>query len=187
QVLVGDWVARDVADYQPIKLAALEGVGKTHAGVSEHILGWYENGEVKYGIAIPDLLSLLAYHDPNATVRGLLSVPADDRPPVNGIRISFQLMVGIGTGLALLGAFYIIRRWRRGRLPDSPWFYRVLVLAGPLTVVALLAGWTTTELGRQPWVVYNVMRTKAAVTGAGGIPVGYATLAAVYIGVACGV
>ena len=187
QVLVGDWVARDVAKYQPIKLAALEGVGKTHNGVSEHILGWYENGEVKYGIPIPDLLSFLAYHDPNARVQGLLSVPADDRPPVNGVRIAFQLMVGIGTALALLGTFYVIVRWRRGRLPDSVWFFRAVVLAGPAALVALLAGWVTTELGRQPWVVYNVMRTQDAVTGASGIPVGYATLALVYLGVAAGV
>jgi cytochrome bd ubiquinol oxidase subunit I len=187
QVLVGDWVARDVAKYEPIKLAALEGVGKTHRGVAEHILGWYENGEVKYGIAIPDLLSLLAYHDPNAEVKGLLSVPANDRPPVNGVRIAFQLMVGIGTALAMLGVFYVIVRWRRGRLPESPWFYRAVVLAGPAALVALISGWVTTELGRQPWVVYNVMRTSDAVTGASGIPVGYATLAAVYIGVGAGV
>jgi cytochrome bd ubiquinol oxidase subunit I len=186
QVLVGDWVARDVARYQPIKLAALEGVGKTTRGASEHIGGWYEHGEVKYGIGIPDLLSLLAYHDPHATVRGLETVPANDRPPVNGVRIAFQLMVSIGTALALLGVFYVIVRWRRGRLPDSRWFYRCVALAGPLSLVALIAGWVTTELGRQPWVVYNTMRTQDAVTGAGGIPVGYGTLAIVYLGVAAG-
>ena len=78
-------------------------------------------------------------------------------------------------------------RWRRGRLPDSVWFFRAVVLAGPAALVALLAGWVTTELGRQPWVVYNVMRTQDAVTGASGIPVGYATLALVYLGVAAGV
>jgi cytochrome d ubiquinol oxidase subunit I len=96
-------------------------------------------------------------------------------------------MVGIGTGLALLGAITLLVRLRRGRLPESPWFYRALVLAGPASVVALIAGWVTTEVGRQPWVVYGVMRTNQAVTGAGGIPVGYATLAAVYAAVAVGV
>jgi cytochrome d ubiquinol oxidase subunit I len=183
QVLVGDWAARDVAHYQPTKLAALEGVGRTEKGAPEHILGWYEHGHVKYGIAIPKLLSFLAYHDPNATVRGLETVPANDRPPVNGVRIAFQLMVGIGTLLAVLGVFSMIFRLRRGRLPDSKWFYRAVALAGPLSLIALLSGWVTTELGRQPWVVYGTMRTSQAVTGAGGIPVGYGTLALVYLGV----
>ena len=183
QVLVGDWAARDVAKYEPIKLAALEGVGKTARGVPEHLAGWYVNGKVKYGLAIPKLLSFLAYHDPNARVVGLESVPASDRPPVNGVRIAFQLMVGSGTLMALLGIFYIVVRWRRGRLPESRWFYRAVVAAGPLSLVALLAGWVTTELGRQPWVVYGTMRTQQAVTGAGGIPVGYGALTAVYLGV----
>ncbi|HEX6714914.1 MAG TPA: cytochrome ubiquinol oxidase subunit I, partial [Thermoleophilaceae bacterium] len=83
QVIVGDWAARDVAQKQPVKLAALEGLGRTTKGAPEHLLGWYEHGEVKYGIKIPKLLSLLAYHDPNATVKGLETVPADQRPPVN--------------------------------------------------------------------------------------------------------
>ncbi len=183
QVLVGDWAARDVAHYQPTKLAALEGVGKTIKGAPEHLGGWYEHGQVKYGIEIPKLLSLLAYHDPNATVKGLDSVPANDRPPINPIRIAFQLMVGIGTLLALLGVIYVVFRWRRGRLPDSKWFYLAVAAAGPLSLVALLSGWVTTELGRQPWVVYGTMRTSQAVTGASGIPVGYGTLAAVYLGV----
>ncbi len=183
QVLVGDWVARDVAKYQPIKLASLEGVGKTARGVPEHIGGWYVNGKVKYGLAIPDLLSFLAYHNFNARVVGLESVPANDRPPVNGVRIAFQLMVAAGTLMALLGVFYVIVRWRRGRLPDSPWFYRAVVVCAPLSLIALVAGWVTTELGRQPWVVYGTMRTAQAVTGAGGIPVGYGALAAVYLGV----
>src|SRR4051794_29929736 len=183
QVLVGDWAARDVAHHQPVKLAAFEGLGKTTRGAPIHVLGWYSDGDVKYGLRIPKLLSFLAFHNPNATVKGLDTVPARDRPPVNGVRIAFQTMVGIGTLLALLGVFYVFIRWRRGRLPDSPWFYRAVALAGPLSLVALVAGWVTTELGRQPWVVYGTMRTAQAVTGAGGIPVGYATLALVYAGV----
>jgi cytochrome d ubiquinol oxidase subunit I len=78
-------------------------------------------------------------------------------------------------------------RVRRRRLPESPWFYRALVAAGPLSLVALICGWVTTEVGRQPWVVYRVMRTSEAVTGADGIPVGYATLALVYLGLAIAV
>jgi cytochrome d ubiquinol oxidase subunit I len=187
QIVVGDWVARDVAHTQPIKLAALEGVGKTEKGAPVHLLGWYDGSKVEFGIKIPKLLSLLAFHDPNATVKGLDSVPAADRPPVNVVRFAFQTMVGIGTALALLGVVFVGFWLRRRRLPTSPWFYRAVVLAGPASLVALLAGWVTTEVGRQPWVVYRVMRTSQAVTGASGIPVGYATLALVYAGLAVAV
>ena len=187
QVLVGDWVGRDVATSQPVKLAALEGLAHTTNGAPEHIFGWYEDERVKYGIAIPNLLSLLAYHNPNATVAGLDTVPKDRQPPINVVRIAFQLMVMIGTALALLGVWQLGVWLRRRRLPQTPWFYRGVALAGPASLVALIAGWVTTEVGRQPWVVYHVMLTSEAVTGAGGIVVGYATLAAVYAAVACGV
>jgi cytochrome d ubiquinol oxidase subunit I len=182
QVIVGDWAAREVAKNQPVKLAALEGLGETTRGAPVHLLGWYDDGEVKYGLEIPRLLSLLAFHDWNATVKGLDTVNADERPPVNIVRFAFQTMVGIGSLLALLGVVYVGTWLRRRRLPRSHWFYRALVVAGPLSLVALIAGWITTEVGRQPWVVYDVMRTSEAVTGAGGIPIGYATLALLYAG-----
>jgi cytochrome bd ubiquinol oxidase subunit I len=187
QVLVGDWAARDVSTEQPVKLAAFEGLGSTTRGAPVHLLGWYTNGHVEYGVEIPRLLSLLAFHNPNASVKGLNSFPADALPPVNVVRISFQLMVGIGTLLALLSAVFLLMRWRRGGLPVSRWFYRALVLAGPASFVALIAGWVTTEVGRQPWVVYRVMRTNAAVTGASGIPVSYAVLAVAYLVLIAGV
>jgi cytochrome d ubiquinol oxidase subunit I len=184
QVIVGDWAARDVAKDQPVKLAALEGLGQTTRGAPEHLLGWYNGHEVVYGIAIPHLLSLLSFHSWSAEVKGLNSVPAADQPPVNVVRFAFQTMVGIGTMLALLGVVYLYVRFRRGRLPRSDWFFRAVVLAGPLSVVALIAGWMTTEVGRQPWVVYGYMRTAQAVTGAQGIPVGYGMLVAVYLALA---
>jgi cytochrome bd ubiquinol oxidase subunit I len=187
QVVVGDWNGRAVAAGQPTKLAAFEGLAHTTKGAPVHVLGWYTNGHVAYGIPIPRLLSLLAFHSSNAVVQGLDAVPADQRPPVNVVRVAFQTMVGIGSLLALLGVVYLFVLVRRKRLPDSPWFYRALVAAGPLSVVALIAGWVTTEVGRQPWVVYRVMRTSQAVTGAGGIPVGYAALALVYLGLAAAV
>jgi cytochrome d ubiquinol oxidase subunit I len=90
-------------------------------------------------------------------------------------------MVGIGSALAALGLWFVYFWWRRERLPATVWFYRSLVAAGPLAVVALICGWVTTEVGRQPWVVYEVMRTEDAVTGASGIPVGYGALALVYV------
>jgi cytochrome d ubiquinol oxidase subunit I len=128
------------------------------------------------------MLSLLAFHDPDSTVEGLDAVPADDRPPAAWVRNAFQLMVGIGTLLALLGLWFLWARWRRGALPRTPWFYRLVVLAGPASLVALISGWIVTEVGRQPWIVYELMRVDDAVTGAEGIPVGYATLVLVYIG-----
>jgi cytochrome d ubiquinol oxidase subunit I len=91
-------------------------------------------------------------------------------------------MVGIGTLLALLGLWFLWSRWRRGALPRTRWFYRAVVVAGPASVVALISGWIVTEVGRQPWIVYELMRVEEAVTGAEGIPVGYATLVAVYLG-----
>jgi cytochrome d ubiquinol oxidase subunit I len=187
QVVIGDWAAREVAAEQPVKLAAIEGLGQTTSGAPEHLLGWYNGHEVVYGVEIPRLLSLLAFHNANATVQGLNTVPPDAVPPVNVVRYAFQTMIGIGTLLALLGAVYLYIRLRRRRLPRSRWFYRAAVLAGPLSVVALIAGWITTEVGRQPWIVYGVMRTSRAVTGAGGVPVGYGTLVVVYLGLAAGV
>jgi cytochrome d ubiquinol oxidase subunit I len=181
QLLVGDWAAREVAKTQPTKLAALEGVGHTQRGAPLHLLGWYRDGDVKAGIPVPKGLSLLAFHDPDAEVQGLDAVPAADRPPVNVVRISFQLMVSIGTFLAALSAWYLFVRVRRRRVPSGRWFYRLLVLAGPASVIALIGGWVTTEVGRQPWIVYRVMRTTEAVTAAQGIPVGYVTLAAFYV------
>jgi cytochrome d ubiquinol oxidase subunit I len=182
QIVVGDWAAREVAREQPTKLAAFEGLHESEQGAPVHLLGWYEGDEVRYGIELPRLLSLLAFHDPNARVEGLEEVPPNERPPVNVVRVAFQMMVGIGLALAAVSLVYVFvfLRWRR--LPRSPWFYRGVVVAGPLSVVALIAGWVTTEVGRQPWVVYGHMRTEEAITGADGIPIGYASLVLVYAG-----
>jgi cytochrome d ubiquinol oxidase subunit I len=187
QIFIGDWNGREVATNQPTKLAAFEGLGETTKGAPVHILGWYTDGHVEYGIPLPHLLSLLAFHSADAKVEGLDAVAPADRPPVNVVRYAFQTMVGIGTGLALLSVVYLATRVRRKRLPESTWFYQALVVAGPLSVVAVIAGWVTTEAGRQPWVVYHVMRTSEAVTGADGIPVGFGTLALVYLALAAGV
>ncbi len=183
QVVVGDWAARSVAENQPVKLAAFEGLGQTKAGAPLHIGGWFDERreEVRYGIAIPRLLSLLAFHDPNATVQGLDRVPREDRPPVNVVRIAFFTMVGIGMLMAVFGIALLVLWWRRRALPESRWFLRLVAALGPLSAVALIAGWVTTEVGRQPWVVYEHMRTEEAVTGAGGIPLGYAALVAIYV------
>ena len=125
QVVVGDWAAREVAENQPTKLAAFEGLGHTEKGAPIHIGGWYDEatGEVRYGIAIPRLLSLLAFHDPNATVEGLDRVPPEDRPPVNVVRLAFATMVGIGTadgGLRRGAAGRVVAAPRAARRPLVP-------------------------------------------------------------------
>jgi cytochrome d ubiquinol oxidase subunit I len=189
QVIVGDWAGREVAQRQPVKLAAMEGLQETTKGAPFTLGGFYDEGrgEVRFGIEVPRLLSLLAKHDPNATIQGLDSVPPDDRPPVNIVRYSFQTLAGIGTFLALLGVVFIWTWYRKRRLPKSPWFFRAVMAAGPLAFVALIAGWITTEVGRQPWIVYQVMRTEEAVTQADGLGVGYVVLVLVYLGVGAAV
>jgi cytochrome d ubiquinol oxidase subunit I len=184
QVIVGDWAGRTVASHQPVKLAAMEGLQQTTKGAAFTLGGFYDRdkGEVRYGIRVPKMLSLLAYHDPNATVQGLDTVPPDDRPPVNVVRIAFQTMVGIGSALALLGVWFGVTWWRQRRLPRTPWFYRAVTVAGPLALVALICGWVTTEVGRQPWIVYQVMRTSDAVTTNNGLELAFGVLVLVYVG-----
>jgi cytochrome d ubiquinol oxidase subunit I len=189
QVIVGDWAARSVTERQPVKLAAFEGLVHTTVGAPFTIGGVFDERQqrVRWGIEVPHLLSLLAKHDPNARITGLDSVPPEDRPPVNVVRFAFQTMVAIGTALALLGTVFFVTWLRRRRLPRSPWFFRAVVAAGPLSLVALIAGWITTEVGRQPWIVYEVMRTEQAVTAADGLEVGYAALVVVYLTLGAGV
>jgi cytochrome bd ubiquinol oxidase subunit I len=175
QVLVGDWAGRTVAHRQPVKLAAFEGLRETTKGAPF---------EIGPGVELPRGLSLLAFHDPNATVKGLDTVPKADQPPFGIVKTSFRTMVAIGTGLTVLGGWFLWVWWRRRRLPRSAWFHRLVVAAGPLALVALIAGWVTTEVGRQPWVVYQVMRTRDAVTGATGVPVGFASLGLIYLALA---
>jgi cytochrome bd ubiquinol oxidase subunit I len=188
QLVVGDWAARTVTKDQPVKLAAFEGLQDTEKGAPFHIGGIYsDDGDVKYGIEIPKLLSLLADHDPNGEVQGLDTVPPEDRPPVNTTRLSFQAMVFIGTGLAALAAVFLLTWWRHRRLPRLRLFYWALLAAGPLALIAMICGWITTEVGRQPWIVYELMRTEEAVTDAEGVPFVAAGLLAVYLSLAVAV
>jgi cytochrome d ubiquinol oxidase subunit I len=186
QGLAGDWAGRRVAVSQPVKLAAFEGLPRTENGAPFTIGGYYDaaRDEVRYGIEIPRLLSLLATHDPDGRVAGLDSVAPQDRPPVNVVRLSFQTMVGIGTLLGLLALVFVLTCVFRRRLPRTPWFYRAVVLAGPLALVALIAGWIATEVGRQPWIVYGYMRTAQAVTRSDDLEVAFAFLVVVYVGLA---
>jgi cytochrome bd ubiquinol oxidase subunit I len=180
QIVVGDWAARLVANEQPVKLAAMEGVFDTGAGVPLHVGGIAIDGQLRYAIEIPKGLSLLAHLNPNATIEGLNEVPTDQWPPVNIVHWAFDIMVGIGVALLALSAWLAVTWWRRRAPPVTPWFWRAAVVAGPATVVALEAGWVLTEVGRQPWIVYGIMRTADAVNPAPGLRYGLYLLLIVY-------
>jgi cytochrome d ubiquinol oxidase subunit I len=180
QIVVGDWAARFLADRQPIKLAAIEGLERTQRGAPLSIGGIPVDGEFRYAITIPKGLSLLAHHDPDAEVKGLEEVPASDRPPVLPVRLAFHAMVAIGFGLLALGVWFALAWKKRGGLPRSRRFLWLALAAGPAAAVALESGWIVTEVGRQPWIVYEVMRVSEAVTAAPGIRFGYYALVAIY-------
>lgn len=172
QLVSGDLLARFVAVTQPIKLAALEGQFETQRGAPLRLGGLPDPaaGVTRYAVEIPYGLSLLAFHDPQAEVQGLNSFPVDEWPqPLPVVHIAFQIMVGAGTALAAVAVWAAgLALWRR-RLPDNRWLLRALVACGPLGFIAIEAGWTVTEVGRQPWVIYKVLRTADAVTPATGL------------------
>ena len=180
QIGVGDWAAHFVATNQPAKLAAMEGVFQTARGVPLHLGGIERDGELRYTVEIPYGLSLLAHWDPNAEIKGLDQVPPGDRAPVTVVHLAFQTMVAAGLALLGLGAWFGLAWWRRRDLPSSRWFLRGAAAAGVVATIALEAGWVTTEVGRQPWVVYGILRTADAVSPAPGLRFGLYALVVVY-------
>ncbi|HEU0253220.1 MAG TPA: cytochrome ubiquinol oxidase subunit I [Pyrinomonadaceae bacterium] len=187
QPLSGDLLAKTVAKTQPVKLAAFEGQFETETGAAFRIGGIPDEsaGVTRYAIEVPYLLSILAYGDPNATVKGLHEFPADQRPPMAIVHISFQIMVGCGIAMMLVafwGAWRYLRHRRlAGAWLNSRWFLRVLVVAAPLGFIAIETGWIVTEVGRQPWIIYGVMRTSEAVTPMPGLIVPFVTFTLLYI------
>ena len=181
QFAVGDTAARSIANDQPIKFAAMECVQETSTDVTEYIYGRCTSDGVKGGIGIPGFDSFLVGWSTSTEVTGLDTVPPDDRPPANTmLHWAFDTMVGICSVLILLGLWLGISWWRKREIPGSRWFLRAVAISGIASVVALECGWIVTEVGRQPWVVYEIMRTEDAVTGASGIWVTFAIVFALY-------
>ncbi len=196
QPIVGHFAGQRLADEQPIKLAAMEGLGQTTESARLELGGWWNGEELVGAVEVPvdGLLSFIATNDFDAEVIGLDAVPEDEQPPVAIVHVAFQTMVAIGTalmGLAAWGGWRLWRGWGRGRRDldgaiSSTWLLRALVAAGPAAVVAMETGWITTEVGRQPWIVHRLLRTEDAVTDASYIWLTLIVLIVVYAGMTVG-
>jgi cytochrome bd ubiquinol oxidase subunit I len=189
QIFVGDTAARAIAQDQPVKFAAMEYVARTSRQVPEWLGGVYLNGHIYAGLKIPYMDSLLAGFGPGTQVTGWDTVPPAQRPPVVWlIHLCFDVMVGLGSLLLLIGLWALYAWWRRRRLPSQRLFWAAGAVSGVAAIVAMECGWVVTEVGRQPWVVYRLQTTAAAATTNGGVLasltlviVGYAVLGAATI------
>jgi cytochrome d ubiquinol oxidase subunit I len=183
QPLSGDLLAKYVFRIQPVKFAAMEGQFKTQTRAPLRIGGWpdEETQTTRWAIEIPGGLSFLATRDFNAEVPGLDRVPRDEWPPVDLTHMAFQIMVGSGMALLMLSLWFWTTYWRRGNtLLDRRALMRATAIATPLGFIGLEAGWFVTEVGRQPWVIQGVMRTRDALTPAAGVPMMFWAFAVLY-------
>lgn len=186
QPLSGDLSARYVAKYQPAKLAAMEGHFATSRGAPLVIGGWpdVETAETRFGVEIPYGLSFLAFGDPDAEVKGLDAVPREDWPNVPFVHLSFQVMVALGTYMALVSLWAAWLAFRKRELAENRRLLRLLVLGTPMGFIAVEAGWMVTEVGRQPWVIQGVLRTADAVTPMPGLVVPFLFFTLLYVALA---
>ncbi|HUK64544.1 MAG TPA: cytochrome ubiquinol oxidase subunit I, partial [Dongiaceae bacterium] len=188
QLVVGHHAGQVVAERQPMKLAAMEGLFHTEANAPLHVGGVpnYETETMPLAFEIPGGLSVFPFGDRNAVVHGLEEIPRSDWPsPL--VHYAFQAMVGIGTYLAAVAAWALSLLWRKRALDARRWFLRAVVLAGPLGFVAIETGWVVTELGRQPWVIYGVLRTADTVTPMPGLIVPFTLFTLVYLALSAAV
>ncbi|GAA0250451.1 cytochrome ubiquinol oxidase subunit I [Cryptosporangium japonicum] len=186
QIVVGDVAAREVFRNEPAKFAAIEALYETDTHVPEVLGGWYSDEKVHYGVGIPWGASILSGYVPSTEIRGLEEIPPQYRPTdraVTVVHLSFDVMVGIGTALLGLSAWFGWAWWRRRDLPRSPWFLRATALSGVAAIVALEAGWVVTEVGRQPWTVVGHLLTRDAVTTEGNIWLLFAATVVLYAAV----
>ena len=185
QPISGDVSARFVARWQPVKLAAMEGQFDSEAGAALRIGGWpdVQSQRTRFAIEIPRGLSLLAYQDPNAVVPGLKAFPREDWPPVVVVHVAFQLMVALGSVMAVVAIWAGVVAIRRKQIriePNDRWLLLALVIVAPFGFLATEAGWFVTEVGRQPWIVFGVMKTRDAVTPMPGLIVPFVSVSLLY-------
>jgi len=183
QPLSGDLSAKDIAKRQPAKLAAAEALYKT-SQPADLVIGGIPNDKeerVQYAIHIPRFLSFLAHGDFNATVTGLDQFPKEERPPVLITHIAFQVMVGLGMLMALAGLLFLLFSARWKKLLLKKWWLTFIALLTPAGFIAVEAGWTVTEVGRQPWIIYGFMKTSDAVSPMPGLQFSFYIISAVYI------
>lgn len=182
QPISGDISAKDVAQRQPAKLAAMEALYKTEKPAPLLIGGIVDekNKTVSKAIEIPGALSFLAHGDFEAEVKGLDQIPEDEHPPVAVTHYAFQVMVGLGTLMMLISLIYFCVLWRKKTILNARWLLKLFVFAIPLGYIALEAGWVVTEVGRQPWVINGIMRTVDAVTPMPGIAWSFYLFSGIY-------
>jgi cytochrome bd ubiquinol oxidase subunit I len=183
QLISGDLAGKQLAREQPLKLAAIEALFETQRG-APLLLGGVPNMKeerVEYGIELPKLLSFAATGDADGVVRGLRDFPRENWPPVPVVHYAFQIMVGAGSAMTLVAAWAAWLLVRRRSPADSPWFLRVAVCCAPLGLIALEAGWTVTEVGRQPFIVQGVMRVRDALTPMPGLWVPFTLSVLLYL------
>jgi cytochrome d ubiquinol oxidase subunit I len=187
QAVSGDALARMVAHTQPVKLASLEGQFETETAAPLRIGGLPDTKlrKTKYALEIPHGLSLLAFHNPNASVKGLDEFPEADWPNVTLVHICFQIMVGLGSVLSMITLVAAWLTWKKKYIWTRPGFLRLLVFCGPLGFLALEAGWFVTELGRQPWIIVGILRTKDAVTEFPHLQLPFLLISALYCVLGC--
>lgn len=178
--IIGDFSGKYLAEYQPEKLAAAEWHFETEENASLVMYGVLDDGEVKYAIKIPYALSILAHGDPFSEVKGLDQVPDDEEPPLY-IHYLFDMMVTIGMWLAFLSAVYVFAVWRKWSIVQTKWFRWLLVASGPLAVLAIEFGWWLAEVGRQPWILRNIMRVEDAATTSGQVDLMLVLFAGLYL------
>jgi cytochrome d ubiquinol oxidase subunit I len=169
EIFVGDTMGRQVFKHEPAKFAALELLPRTGRHVPETLGGILVDGKVRYGVHIPGLASFLAGHSTNTQIKGLDAFPPADRAPANVVHLAFDVMVFTAFALLALALWFAVVWWRRRDLPRGPWFLRAAAVSGVVSVITLEAGWTVTEVGRQPWIAHGLMRTRDAVTTSGNM------------------
>jgi cytochrome d ubiquinol oxidase subunit I len=186
QPLVGHVLGMRIHDTQPAKLAAFELAETTESPAPLRLGGVLVDGETRWALDIPRLGSIIARNSFDAPVPGLDIIPRDEWPPVTITHLAFQSMVAIGTALALFTVVYWLARWRGIDLRRHRWFLWLSVASGPLAVVCLESGWVATEVGRQPWTVWKVLRTVDAASMSAGLWWTYLGIVVIYTGMTVG-